>query len=320
MRWIGICVFVFCILMAGGGKSTADAWPVRPVKIVVAYPAGTTNDAVARALAQKLSEIFGQSFYVENRTGGTGNIGTDYAAKAAPDGYTLLLGSDIQFAIGPNLDSHLPFSAKDFAPIGLVAEWHLVLSAYRPFAANDLTQLIVLAKQQPGKISYGSAGTGSPHELVMEQLQQLGGFKLTEIPYRGSGEALPDLLSGRIQLMMMGVPPTLSYLRSGQIKALAVGARERIADLPDVPTFAEQGFGDLEATTYAFVCVPAGTPEQIVARLKRETMDAVNSPEFRARLQASDIIPISSTAEELSARIEKDTAKWAGVLHGMQPR
>lgn len=305
MRILLMLLVVWGALVAPRGAAFADDWPARPVKIVVGYPAGGTVDIVARAMAQKLTEAFGQSFYVENRTGSSGNIAADYVAKAPPDGYTLLMGSDIQLAIAPNFASDLSFQVSDFAPVSMAAEWYFVLSAAPSLEASDIHELIALAKRQPEKINYGSVGPGSAQELVMEQLQQQGGFKLTEVPYRGFSQGLPDLISGRIQLMLMGIAGNLPYLRSGQLKALAIGAPQRIDTLPDVPTIAEQGFPDFEAATYTFLCAPAGTPKDIIALLQAETARAVGAADLRDQLLASGVTPISSTPQALTARIER---------------
>jgi tripartite-type tricarboxylate transporter receptor subunit TctC len=312
-------LFVLCALFVGS-TAQADDWPNRPVKIVVAYAAGGSGDIVARALAQKLMESIGQSFFVENRPGASGNIGTDFVAKAAPDGYTLLLASDIQFAIAPNYESNLPFQVKDFAPVSLVADVDLVLAAHPSLQANNIGELVALAQKDPGKIDYGSTGPGSTHELATELLQQLGHFKLTEVPYRGSGQSMPDLLSGRTQLMLLGVPQSLPYLRNGQLKALAVGALHRIRTLPDVPTIAEQGFPGFEATNYWCLYAPAGTSKDIIDRLQRETAHAAGAPDLHERFLASGLTPVGSTPETLAARIDRDSTKWAGVLRDMRAR
>jgi len=300
------------------GPSVAEDWPDRPVKMIVAYAAGGSGDIVARAIAQKLTESLGQSVFVENRPGASGNIGTDFVAKSAPDGYTLLMGSDIQFAIAPSFEPNLPFQVKDFTPISLVADVDLVLAAHPSLQANNVQGLIALAKKDPGKINYGSTGPGSTHQLATELLQQLGGFKLTEVPYRGSAQALPDLLAGRMQVMLLGVPQTLPYLQNGQLKALAVGAARRIQSLPDIPTIAEQGFPGFEATNYWCLYAPAGTPKEIVARLQRETARAVADPELHQRFLASGLTPVGSTAEALATRMAKDAVKWASVLRDMR--
>jgi tripartite-type tricarboxylate transporter receptor subunit TctC len=305
------------VLFSALERVVAEDWPARPLRMIVAYAAGGSGDIVARALAQKLTDSLGQSVFVENRAGASGNIGTEFVARAAPDGYTLLLGSDIQFAIAPNFDPNLPFQVKDFTPISLVADVDLVLAAHPSLEANDVKGLAALAKKEPGKINYGSTGPGSTHQLATEMLQQLGSFKLTEVPYRGSAQGLPDLLSGRVQLMLLGVPQTLPYLQNKQLKALGVGATRRIQSLPDVPTIAEQGFPGFEATNYWCLYAPADTPKEVVARLQRETARAVADPELRERFLASGLTPVGSTADALADRIAKDSAQWAKVLREM---
>jgi tripartite-type tricarboxylate transporter receptor subunit TctC len=193
-----------------------------------------------------------------------------------------------------------------------------VLVAHPSLEANSVRELIELAKKAPGKINYGSTGPGSTHELATELLQQLGQFKLTEVPYRGSSQTLPDLLSGRMQIMLLGVPQSLPYLHDGQLKALAVGALHRIHSLPDVPTIAEQGFSGFEATNYWCLYVPAGTPKDVIARLQQETARAVSAADLHDRFLASGLTPIGSTPDVLAARIDRDSAKWAGVLRDMR--
>jgi tripartite-type tricarboxylate transporter receptor subunit TctC len=314
-RWVSL---IFVAVLAAASAEMAEGWPVRPVKIVVAYSAGGSGDILARALAQKLTQAIGESFYVENRPGASGNLGTDFVAKATPDGYTLLLASDIQFAIAPNFDSNLPFKVTEFAPISLVADVDLVLVAHPSLQANNVRELVALAQKEPGAINYGSTGPGSTHELATELLQQLGHFKLTEIPYRGSGQTLPDLLSGQTQLMLLGVPQSIPYLRDHQLKALAVGALRRIYSLPDVPTIAEQGFPGFEATNYWCFYAPAGTSRDIIARLQEETTRAVKAADLRKWLLASGFTPVGSTPEVLAERVDRDSEKWARVLRTMR--
>jgi tripartite-type tricarboxylate transporter receptor subunit TctC len=320
MRWICLSL-LFCSALIAPNTSAADDWPTRPVKIVLAYAAGGSPDIVARALAQQLSNMFAESFYIENRSGGNGNIGAEYVAKSAPDGYTLFLGTDNQFSISPNLDANLPYQVKDFVPISLVADWHFVLAATPSLEADNVRELIALAqKRGPGKINYASSGVGSAQELAMEQLQQLGGFRLTEIPYRGAGEATPDLLAGRTQMMLTGVAGALPYLRGGQLKALAIIAPERADVLPNVPTIAEQGFPEVEAPAYVSLYAPVGTPSAIITKLQQQVARAINAPELRNRLLASSLNPVGSTPETLAARSEKDSAMWARVLRDMRAK
>lgn len=309
---------IVCALITIAGDAVAENWPTRPIKLVVPYSAGGSGDIVARELAQKLSTYLDRSVYVENRPGASGNLGTEYVAKSASDGHTLLMASDIQFAISPNFTAGLPYELKDFEPVSLVANLDLVLAGHPSVGAANLRELAALAKNRPGEINYGSTGAGSTHQLAMELLQQLGGFKLTEVPYRGSAQALPDLLSGQLHIMLMGIPQSLPYLRNGKLNALAVGALQRVASVPDVPTISEQGYPDFEANNYWCLYAPAGTPKSVVDRLQQATARAVTAPDMRERFMATGLTPVGSTANELAARIAADAAKWKKVISGLR--
>jgi tripartite-type tricarboxylate transporter receptor subunit TctC len=301
-------------------RSTAEDWPARPVKIVLAFSPGGAIDLAARELARKLSESFGQSFYVENRVGAGGSIGTEYAAKAAPDGYTFLFGSDIQFAIAPHLDSHLPYSVSDFAPVSMVSNIVIILAAHPSLRANNVAELIALAKQQPAKINYGSIGPGTMSALAMDLLQQRGDFKMTEIPYRGAAEALPDLLSGQIQVMPVGIAERLPYLRSGQLKALGVLTSQRFDGAPDIPTIAEQGFPGYEVNSFVAIYAPVGTPAEIIAKLQRRIALILGTREMRDRFLAMGAIAMSSTPDALASYMQQESDEWARVIHDMRER
>jgi tripartite-type tricarboxylate transporter receptor subunit TctC len=309
---------ILCALMTIAGDAVAEEWPTRPIKLVVPYSAGGSGDIVARELAQKPSTYLDRSVYVENRPGASGNLGTEYVAKSAPDGHTLLMASDIQFAISPNFTAGLPYEFKDFEPVSLVANLDLVLAAHPSVAATNLRELAELARKRPGEINYGSTGAGSTHQLAMELLQQLGGFKLTEVPYRGSAQALPDLLSGQLQIMLMGIPQSLPYMRDGKLNALAVGALQRVASIPDVPTIAEQGYPGFEANNYWCLYAPAGTQKNIIAKLQQGTAQAVAAPDLRERFIATGLTPVGSTPHELATRIAVDSAKWTNVIRGLR--
>jgi tripartite-type tricarboxylate transporter receptor subunit TctC len=318
VRTILVLLIAF-IALANGKQSTAEEWPARPVKIVVAFPAGGTPDAIARELAQKLTESFGQSFYVEIRSGASGNLGTAYVAKSAPDGYTLLVGVDVNIVIAPNWDSNLPYKASDFAPVSLIAHAGFVLAAHPSLGVNNVGELIALARKRPGEINYGSAGPGSNHELFIELLQRLGAFKLTEVPYRGSSEAVPDLLSGQIQVLFVGAAG-FPYFHSGQLKALGVGALERFESLPDIPTIAEQGFPGFEADNPIGLYAPASTPQNIIIKLQQQMVHVLTTKDIHERFAAMGAIPTSSTPEALAAHITKESEKWARVIHDMRTK
>ena len=293
----------------------AQAWPQKPVRIIVPYPAGGSGDIVARSIAQKLSETLGQQFLVDNRAGANGNIGTDAVAKSAPDGYTFLLATDIQFAISPALGSKLPFDpARDFAPVSLVAFVELVLAANPALGVSTMQELVAAARAQPGKILYASTGPGSTHHLSIELLKSMGGFDVTHVPYKGSAQALPDLISGQVQLMQLGVPQTLPHLKAGRVRALGVGATKRLPALPDVPTIAEQGFQGYEANNSWCLFAPAGTSLEVIQRLQNEVARLLTLPDVRERFSATGLEPIGSTPAELAARMKADYEKWSGLI------
>jgi tripartite-type tricarboxylate transporter receptor subunit TctC len=320
LRTIVGLLLVLGILVAEVERSTAQEWPTRPVKIVVAFLPGAAIDLAARELAQKLSEATGQTFYVENQPGASGNLGTSYVAKAAPDGYTLLFGSDIQFTIAPNLDADLPYKVADFAPVSLVTNMGFLLAATPSLAANNVRELAELAKKQSGKINYGSIGQGTIQELAMELLQQRGNFKLTEVPYRGSSQALPDLLSGQIQVMLVGIAERMAYVRSGQLKALGIVTSQRFEIAPDIPTIAEQGFPGFEVNSVAGIYVPSGTPNDIILKLQKQIALALATPELHDRFAAIGATAVGSTPEVLAAHISSESVKWARVIKDMRER
>jgi len=303
-------------LLALVHTASAQTWPSKPVRLVIAYSAGGSGDIVARALAQKMSEAWGEPVIVENRPGATGSIGTTYVAKAAADGYTVLLGSDVEFAVSPAAGVKLPFDPeKDFDPVSLVALLQLVLVASPSLPANNLTELIALAKSQGGRINYASTGLGSTSQLSIELLKKRGGFDLVHVPYKGGGQALPDLISGQVQVMQLGLPQSLPHLRAGRLKALAVAAASRLPALPDVPTVAEQGFPGYSVNNSWSLFVPAGTPHAVVARIQSETVRILSLPDVRERFIQSGLDPVGSAPEDLAARMREDRAKWTQVIH-----
>jgi tripartite-type tricarboxylate transporter receptor subunit TctC len=312
MKLLRIALTLALLLPAA---TLAQSWPAKPVRIIVPYPAGGSGDIVARSAAQKLSEGLGQQFLVDNRAGANGNIGTDAVAKSAPDGYTFLLATDIQFAISPALGAKLPYDpARDFAPVSLVAFVELVLAAHPSLAVNSMQELVAAARAQPGKILFASTGAGSTHHLSIELLKSMGGFDVTHVPYKGSAQALPDLISGQVQLMQLGVPQTLPHLKAGRVRALGVGATKRLPALPDVPTIAEQGFQGYEANNSWCLFAPAGTPRDVIQRLQTEIARIVTLPDVRERFMATGLEPVGSTPGELAARMKVDYEKWSGLI------
>lgn len=308
-----LAAFVATCLL--GGAALAQSWPAAPIRLIVPYPAGGSGDIVARSLSVYMAESLGQQILVDNRPGANGNIGTSAVAKASADGYTLLLATDIQFAISPALGAKLPYDPiADFQPVSLVAFVDLVLVAHPSLGVNDMREFVALARSRPGKINYASTGPGSTHHLSIEVLKRAGGFDVTHIPYKGSSQALPDLVSGQVQLMQLGVPQTLPYLRDGRLKALGVGSRARLRVLPDVPTIAEQGFPGYEANNSWCLYAPAGIPPAVVRRLSQEVRRVVALTELRDRFAASGLEPVGSSPEELAERMQADLRKWREVV------
>jgi len=312
MKLLRLVLAAFLLAPSG---AIAQSWPSKPIRIVVPYPAGGSGDIVARAIAQKMTEGLGQQVIVENRPGANGNIGTEAVARSAADGYTLLLATDIQFAIGPALGVKLPYDpAKDFEPISLVAFVELVLAAHPSLGVNNMQELVSLARSRPGRINYASTGPGSTHHLSIELLKSMGGFDVTHVPYKGAGQALPDLISGQVQLMQLGIPQTLPHLRAGRVQALGVGASKRLAVLPDVPTIAEQGFAGYEANNSWCLYAPAATPGEIIGRLHREVVRVMALADVRERFAATGLDPVGSTPQELKARMNADFEKWGRLV------
>ena len=291
------------------------AWPSKPVRFVIPYPPGTSGDLIARKLAPYLSQALGGQIVVDNRPGANGNIGMENVAHSAPDGHSFVFSTDIQFAIAPVLYNKLPYDTeKDFEPVALVTVLELVLLAHPSVAANNVQELVKLAKAQPGKINYASTGIGSTHQLFMEMLKQRGGFDITHVPYKGSSQALPDLVAGQVQVMFAGITQSMQYIKAGRLKALAVGAQERQSLLPDVPTVAESGFPGYEANNYWAIWAPAGTPAAIKQKLYAELLKQLDLPEVRDWFQKSGLAASAAGPEELAARVRADRARWTRVV------
>ena len=304
-----------CLTLVSAAGASASEYPAKPIRLIVPYPAGGSGDIVGRAIAQRMSEGLGQQVFVDNRAGANGNIGTEAVARSAPDGYTLLLATDIQFAISPALGVKLPYDpVRDFEPVSLVAFVELILAAHPSLGVSNMQQLVALARSKPGRINYASTGPGSTHHLSLELLRAMGKFDITHVPYRGSAQALPDLISGQVQLMQLGVPQTLPHLKEGRLRALGVGAAKRLPALPDVPTIAEQGFPGYEANNSWCLYVPAGTSQEIIRRLHAEIARVVGLAEIRERFAATGLDPVGSTPEELNARMRADFDKWSRVI------
>ena len=293
----------------------AQQWPTHPVKVIVGFAPGGGTDVVARLIAQKLQESFGQPFIVENRAGATGTIGADMVAKAAPDGYTLLMGHVNSNAIAPNLFKSLAYDpVADFQPITYVGYVPNILAVYPGIAAKNIAELIAMAKAQPGKLSFASSGVGSTQHLAGELFQILTGTALIHVPYKGSGQAITDLLSGQVAMNFDTMPPVLPHVQAGKLKAFAISTPQRLAQLPDVPTFTEVGITGFDVTNWYGMFAPARTPRDIVNRLSVEINKAMQDPVTRAKLVEIGTQMGGGTPQDFEAFLKTELAKYAKLM------
>jgi tripartite-type tricarboxylate transporter receptor subunit TctC len=291
----------------------AQPYPSKPVRIVVPFAAGGAVDVLARLIGSKLSEQFGQTVVIENRSGAGGNLAADIVAKSAPDGYTIFQTTN-GLAISPSLYRTLPFDVhKDFAAVTQLVASQLVFAANPKFEANTIAEFIALAKAKPGNINYGSTGVGNPLHLTMELLKSTAGIQVQPVPYRGDAPLNTALIAGEIQVAVVPMATVLGHLSAGTLKALAIGGAKRSPALPNVPTVAEtiQGF---ESTSWQGYFVPAGTPREIVVRLQQETAKALKLPDVIERLKTGGNEGVGSTPEEFAARFKADIVKFAKIV------
>src|SRR5437764_1719053 len=295
----------------------AQPYPNRPIHLIVPYPAGGGTDFFARLVGQKMSELIGQPIVVENKPGAATNLGADFVAKAQPDGYTILLGDVATFAANQSLYKKLPFDPdKDFAPISLTARFVSVLLVNpNKLKVNSVAELIAAAKAEPGKIDIAHAGVGNPFHLAAVLLQQAAGIKLNEIPYRGAGPAVQDLLGGTVSLMFVDYATARSHIAAGTLKALGVAALEERKELPGVPPVAAApGLSGFEAWPWQGIVAPAKTPGEIVAKLRETYIAAVTDPVVRQKLIEAGTEPLQSTPQEFADYRRKEAAKWADAV------
>jgi tripartite-type tricarboxylate transporter receptor subunit TctC len=290
-------------------------YPNKPVRLVVPFPAGGTTDILARAAAQKLSEAWGQQVIVDNRPGAGGNIGADIVAKAAPDGYTLLMGTVGTHAINPSLYAKMPYDhVKDFAPVILVAGVPNVLVVNPDLPIKTVAELIAYAKANPGKLNFASSGSGTSIHLSGELFKVMAGVQMTHVPYKGSAPALTDLMGGQVQLMFDNLPSSLPQIKGGKLRAVAVTSTTRAAALPDVPTVAESGLPGFEASSWFGILAPAGTSKEIIAKINADVQKWLASPEAKEKLLGQGANAAGGSPEDFAKHIQAETAKWAKVV------
>ena len=293
----------------------AQTYPTKPIRLVVPFPPGGATDILARDVAQKLTEAWGQSVIVDNRPGAGGNIGSELVAKSAPDGYTLEMGTVGTHAINASLYAKMPYDhVKDFTPVILVAGVPNVLVVNPAVPANSVAELVAYAKANPGKLNFASSGNGTSIHLSGELFKVMAGVQITHIPYKGSAQALQDLLAGQVQLMFDNLPPSLPQIKAGKLRALAVTSATRAPALPDVPTLAESGLPGFEASSWFGILAPAGTPAPIVAKLNAEVANWLATPEAKEKLLKQGANPAGGTPQDFAKHIAAETAKWAKVV------
>jgi tripartite-type tricarboxylate transporter receptor subunit TctC len=300
-------------LLLPGLVGAQDAYPSRPVRFILPFPPGGPTDILGRLISERLTAQLGQPVVTENRGGAGGNVGAEAAAKSAPDGYTIVLVAP-SLAISPTLYAKLNYDpVKDLAPISLVATVPNVVVTQTAHPAT-LREFIAAAKAKPGGMNFGSGGSGTSNHLAGELFNILTGAKLTHVPYKGVNLAMQDVIAGRIDFVVIGVPAAAPHVKSGRLRALAVIAPQRLPALPEVPTVAEAGLPGFEVTTWYGILAPAGTPRPVIARLNAELVKVMHSPEMKERLAGIGTDPVTSTPEEFTAYIQAEIGKWGDVI------
>src|SRR5689334_9300407 len=310
-----ITTAAFAVLMALIGPAHAQDYPSRPITLVVPYAAGGGNDLFARIASEKMSRTLGQQIVIENRPGAGGSTATRAVAKAAPDGYTLVIGGTGTLAVNPTLYQNVGYDPrKDFAPIGLIGTSALVLVVHPSVPAHNVKELIAYAKANPGRLTYASAGVGSGIHLSTEYFRFEAGIEITHVPYKGSAPALTDLVGGHVSLYLSSMPPAIALVKEGKLRALAVTGPTRSPIFPELPTIAEAALPGFEAVLHYGIVAPAGTPKPIIDKLNAALRSAVMTDEFKQKLAADGTEPLASTPEEYAADIDKEETKWSAIV------
>ena len=314
-----IAVAAAAVMLAAAGfaplAAQAQAYPTKPIRLIVAFPAGGSTDIVARLVAQKLGEKLGQQVIVDNRGGAGGTIGTEIAAKATPDGHTLTMGTTSTHVIAPAAYAKVNYDpVKDFEPITLVASTPYLLVLHPGVKANNLKEFIALAKSQPGKMNFASAGTGSTTQLAMEMLKGAAGIDIVHVPYNGNGPAGTAVLGGQVQALFGSMPAVLPHAQAGRVRPIAVGTAKRSPALPNVPTVAESGFPGFEVSLWLGFFAPKGTPKPVLERLQKELTGIANSPEMGAQFEKNGASPVTNTPAEMNKLMKTELDKYGKVV------
>jgi tripartite-type tricarboxylate transporter receptor subunit TctC len=307
---------VTCLLAAMATSLAVHAqFPERPIRLIVPFAPGGVTDTSGRVVAEALSKRLGQPIVVENKAGASGNIGTQQAATAGPDGYTLVLGFDGTLVINPHVFANFPIDVqKDLAPIGKIGDAALIIVAHPSFPAKTLPALIEHAKKDPKGVSYGTSGVGGTPHIAGELLKQRTGANFTHIPYKGGGPAMTDALGGNIPMVFTAVAGAMQHVKAGRLVPIAVPSRKRVSSLPDVPTFIEAGLADFEASSWVAILAPANTPRPVVDKLNKELNAVLTDPAIVARLEQLGIAATPGTPEQLADQIRDDLEKYGKVV------
>ncbi len=307
LKTLGTCVSI-AAAFAIASPALAQAWPDKPIRVVVPYPPGGGVDFVSRAVAQRLGEVLKTTLVIDNRGGASGTIGADIVAKSAPDGYTFLIASPAEVVVGPIVGQKVNYDpARDLVPVTLIGETPLVIAAHPSLPAKTLQEFIALAKAAPGKYSYGTPGTGSSMQFAGESLNALAGISVVHVPYRGAAPVVTDLLGGQVPVGIVGMPPTVPHAKSGKLRILAVTSEKRSSAMPDVPTVAElPGMKGYRFTNWMGVYVPAKTPQPVIDRLAAEIAKIVREPAMREKLLSQGVEPVGDTTAEFAAFLKAE--------------
>jgi tripartite-type tricarboxylate transporter receptor subunit TctC len=315
------CVLLLLAALVAPGLF-AQGFPSKPVRVIVTFPPGGTPDIYGRIMSAELSRIWNQPVVVENRTGAGGTIGTDFVAKSAPDGYTLLFAADATLTLAPSLYAKLPYDpVKDFAPIVNVTTGPFVLLAHPSFKANNVREFIELARAQPGKIAYASSGAGTQQHLSMATVRAMTGIEVLHIPYKGFGQGLADALANQVPLIFGGITASISLIKSGKLKGLGVTSPRRAQALPELPTFAESGMPGFDIQAWYGFVGPAGVPREIVRKIHTDAVSVIQRPDFLERLAKDGIEPVATSTKAFGAQIKAEIERYRPIVQaaGVKP-
>jgi len=307
LAWLGV------VAACSAGLCSAQAWPVKPVRMIVPIAGGGSTDAIARLVGTKLGEVWGQQVLVENRPGGSTMIGAEVVARAAPDGYTMLMATSA-FPANFSLFTKVPYKLADFTPVSNVAESPNVLAVHPSVPAKTVKELIALLRARPGQINYGSGGVGGSTHLAAELFKLLAKVDVTHIPYKGGGPAVTDLLGGQISMIFGNLPAVLPHVKSGRIRVLAIASSKRSMTMPDLPTMDEAGVPGFEASTWAGLLMPAGTPQPVIAKFYSDLQKVYAMPDMKERMATGGFEAIGSSPKEFAAFLEAEVVRWEKVI------